>query len=90
LSIDGDVHGILVYMESTTIKVSVETRDRIQAFGGATYEATIVEALDVLDAQRFWSQVDAAMAWRRSLPPDEQVTLAGQEAAVDRAFAGID
>lgn len=77
-------------MKSTTIKLSVETRDRLQAYGGATYEATIVEALDVLDEARFWSQVDMAMAWRRSLPADERAALADQEAAVDRAFEGIE
>ena len=30
---------------STTIKLSVETRDRIRDLGGDTYEDTIVEAL---------------------------------------------
>ena len=36
------------YMASTTVKLSVETRDRIRALGGETYEETIVEALDAL------------------------------------------
>jgi hypothetical protein len=40
------------YMKATTVKMSVETRDRIRALGGETYEDTIVEALDVLEADR--------------------------------------
>lgn len=76
-------------MASTTIKLSLETRDRIRAFGGATYEETICEALDLLDEARFWAQADAADAYRRSLPKDEQDRLAAQEAEVDAAFRGI-
>ena len=38
------------YMDSTTVKVSVATRERLRALGGATDEATIVEALDALEA----------------------------------------
>lgn len=49
------------------MKVSIETRDRIKSFGGATLEETIVEALDALDEQRFWAQAERAAAWRATL-----------------------
>jgi hypothetical protein len=78
------------YMDTTTIKVSVETRDRIKSFGGATYEDTIVEALDLLDSQQFWAEADAAVAARRALPDAEQRRIAAVEAAVDASFDGIE
>lgn len=76
-------------MKSTTVKLSVETRDRIRALGGETYEDTIIEALDVLEAERFWAQADAAAAWRRSLSDDDRKRLAARDADVDAAFDGI-
>jgi hypothetical protein len=60
---------------ATTIKISVETRDRIKAMGGETYEDTIIEALDALDRKRFWDQADAARRWRESLPPEERARI---------------
>lgn len=77
-------------MKPTTIKVSVETRDRIRALGGETYEDTIVEALDVLEANRFWAEVDAAVAWQQSLSDAQRQSRAEQVAAVDAAFAGVE
>lgn len=77
------------YMGATTVKVSTQTRDRIRALGGATYEETIVHALDALEAAQFWTQVEAAAAWRRALPDDERARLAAREDDVDRAFDGI-
>jgi len=77
-------------MNSTTIKLSVETRDRIRALGGDTYEDTIVEALDVLEADRFWAHADAAVAWRRSLSDHDRGRLEDREAEVDAAFDGIE
>jgi len=77
-------------MESTTVKLSVRTRDRIRALGGATYEQTIIEALDLLEADRFWAQAEQAAAWRRSLSPRERERMTLQEAAVDAAFDGIE
>ena len=78
---------------ATTIKLSVETRDRIKAMGGETYEETIIEALDALDKQRFWAEADAALAWRRGLPPEEQARIEDAErresAALDRAFDSL-
>lgn len=77
-------------MKSTTVKISVETRDRIKALGGATYEETIVEALDALEAERFWAQAEAAAAWRRSLPEAEREAIEAREAALDRALDSLD
>ncbi len=77
-------------MESTTVKLSVETRDRIRALGGKTYEETIVEALDALEADRFWAQVDAVLEWRRSLPLEERQRLDAHHAEIDAAFDGIE
>jgi hypothetical protein len=70
------------------VKLSVETRDRIRALGGDTYEDTIVEALDVLEADRFWAQ--AAAAWRRTCSDEERERLTAREAEVDAAFDGIE
>jgi hypothetical protein len=77
-------------MASTTVKLSTETRDRLLAYGGETYEATIVEALDALDAERFWTQVDDATAWRQSLSATDRERLAARDAAIDAAFDGIE
>ncbi len=77
------------YMDSTTVKVSVATRERLRALGGATYEDTISEALDVLEADRFWAQAEAAAACRSSLSVEQQQEIVNAEAAVDRAFDGI-
>lgn len=76
-------------MAATTIKLSTETRDRIRALGGATYEDTIVEALDALEADRFWAQAEAAAAHRRSLSDDDRAQRAAEEAAIDAAFDGV-
>lgn len=77
-------------MGSTTVKLSVQTRDRIRALGGDTYEDTIVEALDALEADRFWSQAAAAMAWRNSLSDEARDHIAARDAEVDAAFEGIE
>ncbi len=76
-------------MRATTVKLSIETRDRIRALGGDTYEDTIVEALDALEADRFWVRAEAAADWRRSLPGDERRRLAARDAEVDTAFDGF-
>ena len=76
-------------MASTTIKLSVETRDRIKALGGATYEETIVEALDSLESEEFWAEADRATAWRRSQDEERRRRLVDREAAVDAAFDSI-
>jgi hypothetical protein len=71
---------------STTIKLSVATRDRIRDLGGETYEETIIEALDALETDRFWAQAETAAAWRASLPEDEQRRRREQDAAIDAAL----
>ena len=77
-------------MGSTSIKVSVETRDRIRALGGRTYEDTIVEALDALDASQFWAEADAARIWQNSLSDAHRERLRRRASAVDAAFVGIE
>jgi hypothetical protein len=77
-------------MAATTVKLSVETRERIRALGGKTYEDTIVEALDALEADRFWTQAEAALAWRSALGEHHRQRSAAAEAEVDAAFDGIE
>ena len=76
-------------MASTTIKLSTQTRDRIKAMGGSTYEDTIVEALDALESAQFWAQAEEAAEWRRSQPADRRRAIAEREATVDDAFDAI-
>jgi hypothetical protein len=75
---------------STTVKLSVETRERIRALGGETYEDTIVEALDLLEQTRFWDQAEAAAARRQALPDVERERLRAREAEVDAAFNAVE
>jgi hypothetical protein len=77
-------------MKPTTVKLSIETRDRIRALGGETYEDTIIDALDALESDRFWAQADAAAAWRRSLPEHERQRLATRDAEIDAAFDSVE
>jgi hypothetical protein len=77
------------YMKATTVKISVETRERIRALGGATAEETIVEAIDALEADRFWAQADAALAWRKDLSSEHLAQLKRQEAKIDAAFDDV-
>ena len=76
-------------MASTTVKLSVETRDRIRALGGATYEDTIVAALDALEADQFWAKAEAAASHLRSLTKEERARRAEAVAEVDAAFDGV-
>lgn len=76
-------------MASTTVKVSVQTRERLRALGGETYEQTIVEALDALEADRFWAQADAAAAAQRACTDEQRAERAALEAEVDAAFDGV-
>lgn len=77
-------------MASTTIKLSVETRERLRAFGGATYEDTLIEALDALEATRFWTEAEAAADWRSRLPASERRQRDADVADIDRAFDAIE
>jgi hypothetical protein len=76
-------------MASTTIRLSVQTRDRIKAMGGDTYEDTIVEALDSLESAQFWAQAERAAEWRRSQPEDRRRRIAEREAAIGEAFDAL-
>jgi hypothetical protein len=77
-------------MASTTIKLSVETRDRLRALGGDTYEDTVIEALDALEANRLWAAAEAAAAWQASLSNVERRRRDETIADIDRAFDGIE
>ena len=76
-------------MATTTIKVSIETRERIRAFGGETHEETIIAALDALEAEHFWQQAEVGRAWFDALPDDEQQRLREEDAEIDRAFSSL-
>ncbi len=67
----------------------IKTRERIRALGGDTYEETIIQALELLEAERYWAQADDAAAWRPSLADQDRARLAASEADVDVAFDGI-
>jgi hypothetical protein len=77
-------------MASTTIKLSVETRERIRALGGDTYEDTVIEALDALEANRFWAAAEAAAAWQSNLSDEEHHRRDEAIADIDRAFDGLE
>lgn len=76
-------------MASTTIKVSVETRERIRRHGGATHEDTIVAALDALEAQEFWVQAERAAEWRDQHPAEAQA-VAAEAAGWDAAIGSLE
>ena len=57
-------------MPYTSIKVTTDTRDRIKDLGGK-YEDTLTEALDLLEAARFWEQAEAGKRWLDSLSDSE-------------------
>lgn len=75
-------------MKTTTVKVSVETRDRIRALGGATHEETIVAALDALESERFWAEAEAGKQWFDSLSEDERARHLAEDAEIDALFKG--
>lgn len=77
-------------MGSTTIKLSVATRDRLRSFGGATYEETVIAALDLLDAARFWEQAESAVIVRSELVETTRRRLQAAEAELERALDGVD
>jgi len=77
-------------MASTTIELSVETRERLRALGGdATYEDTVIEALDALDANRFWAEAEASAAWQSNLSDTERQRRHDAIAEIGRAFDSI-
>ena len=74
-------------MPNTSIKVTTETRDRIRDLGGK-YEDTLTEALDLLEAARFWEQAEEGKRWLDSLSDEEQAERRARQDAIDRAFSG--
>lgn len=60
----GGVNGILVGMPSTTIKVSVELRDRLAALAArekTTLAGAITRSLDAAETAAFWADVAQTM-----------------------------
>ncbi len=78
------------YMRSTTVILSIATRDLIRGLGGDTFKETIIDALDIFEADRFWVQADAAGAARESMSAAERKRLAARDAAVDASFDAIE
>lgn len=74
---------------TTTIKVSVATRDRIRGFGGETHETTIVAALDALEEADFWARAERAAAWL-SRHADVRSAVDDEAAAWDAAVGAIE
>lgn len=74
-------------MPHTSIKVTTETRDRIKALGGK-YEETLIEALDLLEAERFWRQAEEGKRWLDSLTDEQRVERLARQDALDQAFSG--
>ena len=74
-------------MPYTSIKVTTETRDRIRDLGGK-YEDTLTEALDLLEAERFWKQAEEGKRWLDSLSHEERAERRARHDALDRAFSG--
>ena len=77
-------------MAATTIKLSVDTRERLRALGGDTYEDTVIEALDALEANRFWAAAEAAAAWQANLSASDRQARNDAVAEIDSAFDGIE
>jgi hypothetical protein len=78
-------------MSSTTIKVSIETRDRLrEVSAGRPLENGILDALDSLEDARFWEQAERARAWRASLSPSKRAEIEADERAIDEMLDGGD
>ena len=69
--------------------MSVETRDRFRALGGATHEEAIVAAPDALESERFWAEAEAGKRWFDSLPEDERARHLAEDAEIDALFKGL-
>ncbi len=50
----------------------------------------MIEALDALEANRFWTEAEAAAAWQSSLPESERQRQLEAIAEIDRAFDGLE
>ena len=71
---------------ATTMQVTEASRDRLRALGrpGATLEDTLVDALDALEREQFWTAAEAARARRRAMSAEELAALTAAEADVQR------
>jgi hypothetical protein len=71
---------------ATTMQVSEASRDRLRALGrpGATLEETLVDALDALEREQFWAEVEAADTRRRAMTTEERDAVAAAEADTQR------
>jgi hypothetical protein len=71
---------------ATTMQVSEASRDRLRALGrpGATLEETLLEALDALERQQFWAEVEAAATRRHAMSPDELAAVTAAESDAQR------
>lgn len=74
-------------MPHTSIKITTETRDRIKSLGGK-FDETMTEALDLLEAARFWEQAEKGKRWLDSLSDDERADRRARHDALDQTFAG--
>lgn len=75
--------------DSTTMKLSRRTRDRLRALqtdGDSTLEDPLVRALDRYEAEQFW---DDAEAWAAGLSAADAATYAAWSAGVDEDFRGL-
>ncbi len=77
-------------MQDTSIRVSTATRDRLRAFPGVTCDDVVSEALDLLEAERFWDQAEAYHAWRIALPEDRRQELDARDQAIDAIWSQIE
>ena len=71
---------------ATTMQVSEASRDRLRALGrpGATLEETLLEALDALEREQFWAEVEAAATRRLAMSPDELAAVSAAESDAQR------
>lgn len=77
-------------MQDTSIRVSTATRDRLRAFPGATCDDVVSEALDLLEAERFWEQAEVYHAWRIALPEARRQELDARDQATDAMWSQIE
>jgi hypothetical protein len=50
----------------------------------------VIEALDALEANRFWSEAEAAAGWQSQLSEPERQQRHEALSQIDRAFDGIE
>ena len=72
----------------TTMKITIETRDRLRALGadGDSLEDVVVTALDAYESQQFWAAAEAAAA---AETPDQRAERQRIETDVDTWMDGL-